>query len=107
MSEKSELEQRVAVTETKIEDIKLSISEMKEITFAVKEHLIRQNGALPRLEKSVTMIADQINTFDKKLDVSSEKLVSVTLKVKILWSIIATIGGTIFVAIMGYLFSKF
>lgn len=104
MSEK--LDQRIAIVETKVEDLKESISEIKEITFSVKEHLLRQNGILPRLEKSFSSIADQISSFDKKLDLTSEKLVGVTLKVKVLWSIVATIGGSILVASLAYLFSK-
>lgn len=107
MSEKlSELEQRIAVTETKVEDLKDSISEIKEITYSVREHISKQNGVLPRLEKSFSSIADQINTFDKKLDTASEKLVGVTFKVKILWSIIATVGGSMLIAGLAYLFSK-
>lgn len=106
MSEKSELESRVSVVETKVEDIKESISEIKQITYSVRDYISKQNGILPRLEKSFSSVADQINAFDKKLDTASEKLVGVTFKVKILWSIIATVGGSILVAALAYLFSK-
>lgn len=106
MSEKTNLEPRIAIVETKVEDIKESILEIKEITFLVRDTINKQNGILPRLEKSFSSIADQIGSFDKKLDLTSEKLVGVTLKIKILWSIVATLGGSVLVAALAYLFSK-
>ena len=104
--EKSKVEHRLTRSETRIDIIEQSISEVKDIAIQVKEHILKQNGVLPRLEKSFSSIAEQIGSFDKKLDSTSEKLVAVSVKVKVLWAVAASIAGAILVAILGFLMSK-
>src|SRR3990167_6014384 len=104
MSDKSELEQRLAVVEVKVNDVREHISEMREITLQVKEHLIKQNGALPRLEKSVSLIDNKLDLFDQKLEKHQDedraiaakteiKFASTTFRVKIIWSGLAVLGS--------------
>lgn len=104
--EKTKIEHRLNKAETRIDVVEESISEVRDISIQVKEHILKQNGVLPRLEKSFTSIAEQINSFDKKLDFTSEKLVAVSVKVKVLWAACATIGAAVLVAILGFLMSK-
>lgn len=100
MSGKSpELETRISVVEVKVEDLQNETTDMKKMLSETHEFVIRTNGSLPRIEKTINLIHE-------KLDNNNEKLSNVSMKVKIIWAIFATIGGTVLVAALTYLFSR-
>lgn len=105
MSNKNDdLEPRLAVVETKIEnteiqqtDMKAHIKEIYGISQDVKTKLLQLNGSLPRIEKGLVSIEDKLDLVTVRVEVTSNK-------VKILWGIVGTLSGILAATGIGYLF---
>lgn len=109
----SDLENRTVVLETKVdyieeklEDQGEKLDQLCEGVASVKEHIAKQNGALPRIEANTALAASRINQLedllfdhakaDKKDAVENAKeTATLTTKQKFLWAGAAFIVGAI------------
>src|SRR3990167_5714929 len=94
MSNKNDdLEPRLAVVETKVENVEVQQTEMKghvkeiySISQDVKIKLLQLNGSLPRIEQGLISIEDKLDKVTVRVEVTSSK-------VKIIWTVLGTLGG--------------
>jgi len=102
MSEKVlEIEKRLTILETELPIIKENINDIYDIVYDTKEHLDKQNGAIPHMTEQLKELVDEHHEFAHKIDNYIIKTEKIDLKTKIMWAM----GGTGLSALV-YIVSK-
>ena len=105
MSNKDEdLDTRVAVVETKVENIEIQqvetkkhLKEIYEVSQDLRQKISKQNGILPRMETSLISIESKMDEIAINAAVTSSKL-------KVLWVVFGTVGGLLTASLVAYIF---
>ena len=98
-----EINTRLSVVEVELTNLKDVLKEFKqdakkvtEIVFEVKTHIDKQNGILPSIKECIDRIESRLD----RVETIDEKVASISVRVKILWGIIAAIGTALIASVI-------